>query len=339
MTITQTIQSTPAKANELFAKLAETTTGAVKTRERLFADLKAELELHARLEEEHLFPVLRKHKETKGLVSDALNDNKQARALMAELEQMPKEGDEFINKLAELKKAFQQHVRDEKKELLPAVKEALSKEEAQAVAEKIEAEKAGVEEAKRAEAEQHRAEARREREEEERRQAEAEARQRRARDAKEAVARSAGTVINMARGNAETVQETVRSGVDVTAETAARSMDQFARLFGFSGDRVHQAAVASSRNVDAVMESSTMMARGFQNMSREYVNLGQDQLKLNLETLNAILRSRTPQDLLAAQSNWMRQSMDILMSSSRRMLSMTTAEGNANVDNERRPAA
>ena len=56
MNIAQTIQSSPAKANELFAKLAETSGSAVKTREKLFSELKDELELLARLEEEHLSP-------------------------------------------------------------------------------------------------------------------------------------------------------------------------------------------------------------------------------------------------------------------------------------------
>ena len=42
-TIRQLIQTSPAKANELFAKLAETSGNAVKTRERLFAELKEEL--------------------------------------------------------------------------------------------------------------------------------------------------------------------------------------------------------------------------------------------------------------------------------------------------------
>ena len=37
MTIRQLIHSGPAKANELFAKLAETSDGVVKTRERLFS--------------------------------------------------------------------------------------------------------------------------------------------------------------------------------------------------------------------------------------------------------------------------------------------------------------
>jgi hypothetical protein len=61
-TIRQLIQTSPAKANELFAKLADTSEGAVKTRERLFSELKGELELLSSLEEQHLFPVLRKHK-------------------------------------------------------------------------------------------------------------------------------------------------------------------------------------------------------------------------------------------------------------------------------------
>jgi hypothetical protein len=182
MTITQLIQSSPANANELFAKLAETSNGAVKTRETLFNELKAELEQHARLEEEHLFPVLRKHKEMKDLVRSALNDNKQARALVAELDGMWKEGGEFLAKLEDLRKVFQQHVRDEKKELLPAVKTALSNEEAQGITEKVEADKAAVEATKRQEAEERRPAARQEREKAERRRAQAEARKQRARE-------------------------------------------------------------------------------------------------------------------------------------------------------------
>ena len=66
--------------------------------------------------------------------------------------------------MAELRKAFQQHVRDERKEFLPAVLKALDDEEAGAIVEKIEGAKAEVEEAKRAEAEEARAAAREERE-------------------------------------------------------------------------------------------------------------------------------------------------------------------------------
>ena len=55
-TIRQLIQTSPAKANELLAKLEDTSDTAVKTRDRLFSELKVELELLARLEERTCSP-------------------------------------------------------------------------------------------------------------------------------------------------------------------------------------------------------------------------------------------------------------------------------------------
>ena len=163
-TIRQMLQTSPAKASELFARLVDTSDTAVKTRERFLTALKTELELLARLEEEHLFPVLRKHKDTKELVTGALNDNKRTRKLLAELELIPTGSEEFAPKVVELKAVFQQSVRDERKQLLPAVLKALSDDEATAIVEKVEDDKAAVEEAERAETEQRRAGVRQERE-------------------------------------------------------------------------------------------------------------------------------------------------------------------------------
>ncbi|MGK7869443.1 DUF2382 domain-containing protein [Falsiroseomonas sp. E2-1-a20] len=164
MTLRTLMQAGPAKATELFAKLSETSDGAVKTREKLFSDLKAELELHAGLEEQHLFPILRKNSETKELVADAIRDNKELRAKLSELDAMPKNDPAFAERLADLQKTFRQHARDEKKELLPAVQRALSEEQVQAVTEKMEAGLAEAEQAKQDEAEERRAKARGERE-------------------------------------------------------------------------------------------------------------------------------------------------------------------------------
>jgi hypothetical protein len=160
MTITQLIQNSPSKANELFGKLADTSDGAVKTREKLFSELKDELETLASLEEKHLFPVLRKHQETKDLVVDAINDNKEVRRLLTDLEKIPKTDPEFAPKLGELRKIFQQHVRDEKKELLPAVRKALSAEETQTVIERIEAGRAEAESDKKDEVKESKTEER-----------------------------------------------------------------------------------------------------------------------------------------------------------------------------------
>jgi hypothetical protein len=144
-------QTPPDKANELFDKLLATSDNALKTRERLFSDLKEELELLATLQEQHLFPILREH-EMQDLLQEAIGDNEKTGALLAEIESMPKNNGEFLNKVAELRKVFQQHIRNDKKELLPAVLEVLSDEEASAVVEKVEDEVASFEETKRLDA-------------------------------------------------------------------------------------------------------------------------------------------------------------------------------------------
>jgi hemerythrin-like domain-containing protein len=117
----------------------------VKTRERLFADLKEELELLASLQEEHLFPVLRRHG-MQDLVREATTDNEETGALLAELEAMPKTSSEFLGKVAELRRAFQQHIHDDKKELLPAVLKVLSDDEINAMIENAEDEMANIDE-------------------------------------------------------------------------------------------------------------------------------------------------------------------------------------------------
>ena len=91
-------QTPPDKANELFEKLLATSDNAVKTRERLFADLKDELELLASLQEEHLFPVLRRHG-MHDLLREAITDNEETAALLGELERMPKNSAEFISQV------------------------------------------------------------------------------------------------------------------------------------------------------------------------------------------------------------------------------------------------
>ncbi|MBD2746952.1 phasin family protein [Microvirga sp. BT688] len=143
-------QTPPDKANDLFEKILATSDTATKTRERLFADLKDELELLASLQEQHLFPILQRHG-MEELLSASISDNAETASLLGELERMQKSSGEFLGKVAELRKAFQRHIRDDRKQLLPAVLEVLSDEEAQAVAEQVEDELANLSDAKQVE--------------------------------------------------------------------------------------------------------------------------------------------------------------------------------------------
>ena len=341
-TIRQLIQTSPARANELFAKLVDTSENAVKTRERLFADLKEELELLASLEEQHLFPVLRKHKDLKDLVREALNDNKATRKLLTELDHTPKESEEFATRVAELRRVFQQHVWDDKKELLPAVLKALSDEEAEAVVERIEAEKAEIEEAKRAEAEERRAEARREREKAEAEQARIEAAERAEAEERRAAARrereeakrvqqAAEVVVNTAwaapkaaQQTAKSAQEVAQTSVSTVVEVAQRTTDQVTEVFGAARQRTQELTKRATENLQVVTQSSAILARGIQEASGECLEMVQERMQKNLDGVNALVRCRSLPEFLAVQSSLLRDNLELTLANSRRIAEFST---------------
>jgi len=307
-TIRQFIQTSPAKALGLFDRLVETSDTAIKTRERLFGQLKEELELFASLEEQHLFPVLKKHKEMKELVQEALSDNKQTRKLLTELEHTAKDDEGFIGKVIELRKSFQQHVRDEKKELLPAVLKALTDEEAESVLANIEHEKAQVEAAKRAEADERREEARQEREQ-------AESVQRTA----NGIASTVRSVAKGAQRAAETAQDGVRSRMATATEAAQRSTDHVVQLFSLSGKQTQDTAVKVVDRMQVAAHSSTVLFHGFQEVSREWFAMTQKRTQMNVEALTGLAQCRSLPELLAAQAALLRDNPEMTLENSRRL--------------------
>src|SRR3954451_23579042 len=257
MTLGTLIQAGPAKANELFAKLSETSDGAVKTRDKLFAELKAELELHISLEEQHLFPILRRNAETKDLVAEAIKDNKELRAKLAELEALPKNDEAFPERLKELQKTFRQHARDEKRELLPAVQQALSEEQVQTVVDKIEAGVAEAEKARQDEVEARRLKARQEREEAER-QAEQQAAAERAQKAAAEQARQEEAEQKRAKLQREREEAEQRAEQQAAAKRAEADAQRRAHD---AAEAVARTATAAQTNVLRIAETATANAQ------------------------------------------------------------------------------
>jgi hypothetical protein len=294
-------QAPPDKANELFDKLLATSDNAVKTRERLLADLKEELELLATLQEEHLFPVLTRHG-MQDLVREATTDNQQTAALLGELERMPKNDAEFLGKVTELRRAFQQHIRDDRKELLPAVLKVLSDEEANAIAETVEDEMASIDETKRSEA-------------------------RRSREQVEAVQRVTEDVADTLRAGVESaqtmaqaMQEAVSNSFGVFSELARRSTGQtLDQPDGTTRGLTEEAA----HNLRAVAQSSTVLTRGLQEVSREVVSRSQQRLQRNLDGVQALARCRSMTDLVEVQSSLLRDNLEQTLENSRRLAELT----------------
>ncbi|HKR00894.1 MAG TPA: hemerythrin domain-containing protein [Pyrinomonadaceae bacterium] len=129
------------KVSGIFEKLDSTTERGVKTREELFTQLKQELDIHARIEETILYPILKEAKETEEITLEAFEEHNVVKQLLAELDTMSKEDETWGAKLTVLKENVEHHVEEEEGEMFKKARKVLSKEQIEELGAQLEAAK------------------------------------------------------------------------------------------------------------------------------------------------------------------------------------------------------
>jgi iron-sulfur cluster repair protein YtfE (RIC family) len=117
------------KVAGILESIEETTERAVKGRDELFAQLKSELDLHAMIEEEILYPALEEAEETRDIALEAYEEHRLVKQLLAELEAEPKDSEEWTAKFSVLKENVEHHVEEEEGEMFKKARQVLSEEE------------------------------------------------------------------------------------------------------------------------------------------------------------------------------------------------------------------
>jgi iron-sulfur cluster repair protein YtfE (RIC family) len=129
------------RVSDLFEKIEPTTERAVKTREELFTRLKMELDVHAHIEETILYPVLKEIEKTRDITLEGIEEHRLVKQLLIELEQLPKDTEQWTAKFTVLKENVEHHVEEEEGEMFKQARSALSKEEIEQLTTRVEAEK------------------------------------------------------------------------------------------------------------------------------------------------------------------------------------------------------
>jgi phasin family protein len=145
----------------------------------------------------------------------------------------------------------------------------------------------------------------------------------------ESAREGARQLADTARQAAEATQETMRAAIDTASQTFQRSADQLARSFGLSGQQGEELARQSTRNLEAVTECGTILLRGWQDISREWMSLGQRRLQKNLENMQTLAACQNMQDLVATQTELVRDTMQEMVDNGRHI-----AERSVEVANE-----
>ena len=128
---------------------------------------------------------------------------------------------------------------------------------------------------------------------------------------------------DVARLGAQTVQQTLQSSIEAAYKLAQHSTDQVMQIFGLSGQRGEELAQQSSENVQAIANTSTVLARGFHDISREWLEFTQARLDRNLQRFNALTNCRSIPDLMAFQSDLLRENLEQMIDKSRRIMEVS----------------
>ena len=166
-----------------------------------------------------------------------------------------------------------------------------------------------------------------------------------ARTVTDEAARAARAGADVLRSSTEAARETVQSGLNTANQTFQRMTDQVAQVMGFNGPQSEELARRSS----AVMQASTVLARGFQEASNEALRFVQDRLTKNVDSLNRLAGCRSVQDVVAVQSELVRDTLWQVIDANKRVAELSLriadeaalavqAQADGNADRARRAA-
>ena len=130
----------------------------------------------------------------------------------------------------------------------------------------------------------------------------------------EAIERASETARTGVREATDRAEDVMRTGI----QSAQRVADEFGRVFGFGGQNEDLTRQAT-QNLEAITETGTILMRGFQDVSREWLELTQERLRKNAEGMAKLAQCRTLPDLAAVQSDLARDNLNQIIDLTRRM--------------------
>jgi hemerythrin superfamily protein len=121
----QLLKKDHKKVEKVFSDLENKT----DDRRELFPELDREVTVHAEIEEKIFYPAAKAAEPTRDLVLESIEEHKQIKMVLADLEQTDMRTAEWGADLKVLKEDVMHHVGEEEDELFPKIQKLLSKEQ------------------------------------------------------------------------------------------------------------------------------------------------------------------------------------------------------------------
>lgn len=125
------LETDHAKVKKLLAEIKETGDSAEKTRDKLFAEIKADLDLHTEFEEKVFYPKARKATGMDDEIKDDLEEHAEAKEMLEKLSSLKSTTVEWMKTMDELADALAHHIKDEETKLFPQSRKKIEAAEAE----------------------------------------------------------------------------------------------------------------------------------------------------------------------------------------------------------------
>jgi iron-sulfur cluster repair protein YtfE (RIC family) len=97
-----------------------------KQRKQLFAQVKTELETHTHIEETVFYPTIAKNDDLREMVLESLEEHKQVKTLLGEMENIGADSETFEPKFKVLKENVEHHaVEEEEEKMFPKIRKSM----------------------------------------------------------------------------------------------------------------------------------------------------------------------------------------------------------------------
>ncbi|MGZ8499179.1 MAG: hemerythrin domain-containing protein [Candidatus Binatia bacterium] len=127
------------KVKELFEQ-AEEADG--DDQQDIFEQIKTELETHARIEETVFYPAVQEHEELKDMVLESLEEHKQIKTLLREMDNLASDSEKFEPKLKLLMENVEHHAEEEEEgKMFPKLRQIMGKQKLDQIGADLEAAK------------------------------------------------------------------------------------------------------------------------------------------------------------------------------------------------------
>ena len=125
------------------------------------------------------------------------------------------------------------------------------------------------------------------------------------------------------RGTVRDASETVADTADVVRQVTGRATEQLGQMSAMQDKASKELAGRTQQNLGVMMKTGVKLVDGYQAIMREWADYTRNAMQCNIDGMNSIMRARTPQDLIAAQSELLNAEVRVMLNSGVRISEAT----------------